>query len=260
MSEHEDLERLLAERGPWTAAYIDGPSDLPEPDELARRRRVGESVEGAGAPDADVTAIAEAIAAQTGMASPSTRYLLVRDGRVELDQSFAGPRHGPETFRHGPVPPLIPLLLHRSREAMSAGAGSADSADAGVDAEVSDALDHAAEESHRREGNGVREVVPLLQRAQVETLVLPDEAAASERMLDALGAPPWVAEGDDDEYAADSIGWVSAADALARAAILTGARILVTAEHLEEGEPRPDRPQREVVAVLRWPTDPYPQE
>jgi hypothetical protein len=379
MSDHGDLERLLAERGPWTVAYGDGPSDLPEPDELARRRTVKDGVENAGAPAADIAAIEEALRRGTGLPSPSTRYLLVRDGQVELDESFAGPRHGPERFFHGAVPLLVPLLHHRVQDAVylvaetgregarvrlerggaavpesveevegrtdslpkvQAGGWSqaryqrhseeiwrdnqddvaetverlvsehqprfivvsgdlrarqllleklnvetrglvvevdahtraAGSSDAAVEEAVADALDRelrddeaqaldqAAAAAHRLAAHGVREITPLLQRAQVDTLILDDDIVDSERTLEALDDSPWVAEGDDDEYATRSLGRVPAGDALARAAILTGARVLVTSEHLEPGEPRPDRPPREPVAVLRWPTDDIPQE
>lgn len=375
-----DLERLLSERGPWTTAYIDGPSDLPEPDELARRRSVRDGIENAGAPADDIAAVEEALKRATGFPSPSTRYLLVRDGAVELDESFTGPRHGPERFGHGPVPLLVPLLRHRlfedlayivvetsrdgarvrlerpgaveaerdvevegdtdslpkvlaggwsqaryqrhteevwtsnqdevaetldrmvrqaqprfvvvsgdvrARELLMERVGAATlalivdvdahtrapgSSDGAVDtavaqaiddeleAEESDALDRAAVDGHRRGAHGVREITPLLQRAQVDTLILHDDIIDSERQLDALAESPWVAEGDDEEYAAHSLGRVPAGDALARAAVLTGARVLVTGDHLDPGEPRPDRPPREPVALLRWPVDPVPQE
>ncbi len=378
MSDHGDLEQLLAERGPWTVAYGDGPSDLPEPDELARRRTVKDGVEDAGAPAADVAAVEEALNHGTGLPSPSTRYLLVRDGRVELDESFAGARHGPERFSHGPVPLLVPLLHHRVQDVaylvvetgrdgarvrlerggdaepeiveevdgrtdslpkVQAGGWSqaryqrhseeiwssnqdevaetverlarrhqprfvvvsgdirarqllldklgaemrglvvevdahtraAGASDAAVEEAVADALDRelrdeeaqaldqAASAAHRLGAHGVREITPLLQRAQVDTLLLDDDITDSERTLEALDGSPWVAEGDDDEYATRSLGRVPAGDALARAAILTGARVVVTSTHLEPGEPRPDIPPREPVAVLRWPADDIPQ-
>ncbi|HKP07916.1 MAG TPA: Vms1/Ankzf1 family peptidyl-tRNA hydrolase [Microbacterium sp.] len=374
MAETTDLASLLAERGPWTTAYIDGPSDLPEPDELARRRAVRDAVKATGAPAADVLAIEGALNTATGFRSPSTRYVLVREGRIEVDESFAGPRGGPEQFAHGPVPLLLALLRHRredlaylvvetAREGasvrveragvdeperveevegdtdslpkVSAGGWSqaryqrhseevwsgnqadvaetvdrvarqeeprfvvvsgdtrarqmllekldrsvrdlvievdahtrADGAsEAAVDEAVADALDHelrdeegdaldrASAQGHRLGAQGVREITPLLQRAQVDTLVLADDMVDSERLLDALGEAPWVAEGDDDEYSVRSLGRVPAGDALARAAILTGARVVVTTERLEPGEPRPERPPREPIAVLRWPED-----
>ncbi|WP_146145305.1 baeRF2 domain-containing protein [Microbacterium timonense] len=375
-----ELERLLSEPGPWTTAYIDGPSDLPEPGELAHRRAAREGVESAGAPQADIAAIEEALGRGTGLPSPSTRYLLVRDGRVELDESFAGPRHGPQRFHHGPVPMLVPLLWHRVREDISyvvvetardgarvrlerVGAGEpersvevegdtdslpkvqaggwsqarfqrhseevwssnqdevadtverlvrdaqprfvvvsgdvrarqllveklggdtraliveveahtraagasersvdqavSDAVEHEVEAEEAEALDRAAAEAHRRGAHGVREITPLLQQAQVDTLILDDAIVDSERLLEALAESPWVAEGENDEYAAQSLGRVAAGDALARAAILTGARVLVTGDQLEPDEPRPDRPPREPVALLRWPSDETPPQ
>ncbi|MBW9092185.1 hypothetical protein JNB62_00645 [Microbacterium jejuense] len=379
MTDTLDLERLLAEQGPWTTAYIDGPSDLPEPDELARRRAVREAVENAGAPAADVEALDAALAWATGIPSPSSRFLLIRDGTVELDESFAEPRHGPERFSHRAAPAVIPLLSHLSHDVgylvvetgrdgatiraahtgaaapertedvegstdslpkvqvggwsqaryqrhteevwsqnhdevaetldrwvrerqprfvvvsgdvqarrlllerispttldlvvevdantRAAGASQepvddaiADAARTAVGEDEAAALDDAAAEGHRRGAYGVREITPALQQARVDTLLLDESIADAERTLEALAEAPWVAEGDDDEYSATSLGRVPAGDALARAAILTGARVLVSVEDLAPGEPRPDGPQREPVAVLRWPADRIPQQ
>jgi hypothetical protein len=65
-----------------------------------------------------------------------------------------------------------------------------------------------------------------------------------------------VAVGEDDRAAARSLGRVQAAEALARAALFSGATVLV-AEDQESpaGEPMPDSPVPEPFAALRWPRE-----
>lgn len=115
MTTGRDLRNALQTPGPWTTAYTDGTSDEPQSVEEAREGRSLRRLADAGAPEGDVAAIREALRERTGAADPSTRYLLVRDGRIVVHEEFAGPRHGPEVFAHGPLPVLVPLLRHRGR-------------------------------------------------------------------------------------------------------------------------------------------------
>lgn len=373
MTDRADLAELLAQPGPWTSAYIDGPGDQPTGTEEARQRSARDRLRAAGAPEADVDAVADVLATATGVPSPSARCLLVRDGRVEVDESFADARRGPERFHHGPVPEVLPLLRHRGAELAylvveagrdgaeirleSAGratpeqeievegrtgrlakvkAGNmsqariqrraenvwmhnmAEVADAvdrlvrdhrpafvvlagdvrarqllqerlaaaskelvvDVDAHtrapgadddaldetiaatvsrrfhdrISEAEDRAAADDGSRGARGTPAVLAALQQAQVDELLLDARLTGADDVLDALDAPPWVADGNGFPGDASSLGTVPAAEALARAALVTGASVLVVEE--DEGDPdeeRDDRPPREPVAVLRWP-------
>ncbi|UUL76781.1 hypothetical protein NG819_03225 [Pseudarthrobacter sp. Fe7] len=96
---------------------------------------------------------------------------------------------------------------------------------------------------------GVEAVVHALQQAQVDVLILDDEAL-SERTLLALDKEPWVATAKEEALAAAGIlGEVPAPAALLRAAALTDARVLLV--------PGPVLPQGiDVAALLRWPSGP----
>lgn len=106
------LVELLSRPGPWTSAYVDGPSVLPQVEEEALRRSVRERLQEVGAPAEDAEEIEAALARRNGLPSPSARVVLATAGRVELDQGFVGVRAGPERLDHAPVPTLLPLLRH----------------------------------------------------------------------------------------------------------------------------------------------------
>ncbi|MGO4590495.1 baeRF2 domain-containing protein [Paenarthrobacter sp. 2TAF44] len=95
-------------------------------------------------------------------------------------------------------------------------------------------------------GNGA--VVHALQQAQVDVLIL-DDQALSEHTLLALGAEPWIASSEDEALGAEVLGKVPAPAAMVRAAALTDARVqLVPSAALPDGV--------HVAALLRWPTGP----
>ncbi|WP_243226078.1 Vms1/Ankzf1 family peptidyl-tRNA hydrolase [Microbacterium sp. CIAB417] len=99
---------------------------------------------------------------------------------------------------------------------------------------------------------GVEPVLRALQEAAVDTLVLDERMWDDERMLDALADVPWVDDGD--ALGVGSLGRVPAAEALARAALLTDADVLVEQdEYAAEDEAREQRLAREPLAVLRRP-------
>lgn len=369
------VSELIADPGPWTFAYIDGPSDQPEPEELARQRSVRDRLEEVDAPEADVDAAAAAVAQRTGFASPSARFLLIRDGRVEVDESFAGARTGPERLGHGPVPHLLPLLqeeyesvlylvvetsrdgatvhlersgtrhpelteeiegdttditkvragnmaqagiqrrseevwkhnqtevaevvdelvrqrhpafivlsgdmrarklltdrLNRESQQLLVEVDANTRADGSDDSVLEDSIhaaiertlrdaaadvrDRAAAGDHRAAAEGRQEVVEALQAAQVDTLILDARLADAGGSLDALDAPPWVSLGEEDSLSATVIASVPAADALARAALLSGARVIVEGRDPQpEGEARDDGPPAAPFAYLRWSND-----
>lgn len=89
-------------------------------------------------------------------------------------------------------------------------------------------------------------VVRSLQQGQVEVLIL-DPAGLSGTTLIALDREPWVAATSADALGAGELGEVAAADALARAATLTDARVVVVSHgELPDGST--------AAALLRWST------
>ena len=64
------LVKLLSRPGPWSSAYVDGPSVLPQVEEEALRRSVRERLEEAGAPADDAAAIESVLAVAQRSAEP----------------------------------------------------------------------------------------------------------------------------------------------------------------------------------------------
>jgi len=370
MDELSALARLLAGSGPWSYAYIDGHTDHPEPEEEARRRAVRDRLEQTTAGAADVGALAEALAQDAGLPSPSARYLLIRDGRVELDARFLGPRHGPERIGHTQIPPILPLLRHvqqdkpylvvevaragarlragrthragamaedriegrsdtlskvpgggraqgryqmrteeiwkenqaevaerveelvsevrpafivvagdvRARQLLIDALGAATrelvidvdantTAPGAADGAIDEAVDQAtsrdlenefAAARARAEANGGSNgahgtdgVLRALQQARVETLVMDARWLATEDDVLAFDGPPWVGRDASDAAGTAHAYPMPVAEGLARAAVLTGARVVITGKEPAAGEPLPDRAAVPPVAPLR---------
>jgi len=96
------------------------------------------------------------------------------------------------------------------------------------------------------------DVVRLLQQGQVEVLIL-DPAGLAGTTLIALDREPWVAATSADALGAGELGEVAAADALARAATLTDARVVVVSHGELPGDST-------AGALLRWSTLPATPE
>jgi hypothetical protein len=119
--------------------------------------------------------------------------------------------------------------------------------------EVDDALARAAEDSGASGARGIDAVVVALQEARVDTLVLNARELGVDGALDALDAEPWVARNADERLGANVIEQVSIAEGLTRAAVLSGGNVLVQeVDEPPEGEPTPERPEPQPVALLRW--------
>ncbi|MBF0815244.1 hypothetical protein E4U02_02315 [Microbacterium paludicola] len=130
----------------------------------------------------------------------------------------------------------------------------AEAVSAAIGGDIDDARRRAAERDGAAGARGVGEVIDALQQARVDTLVLDArlaDAGEDGDSLAALDAEPWVARTELDELPAGSLGYLPAAEALARAAVLSGARVLIAEEELAEGEARDDRPAAEPIAALR---------
>lgn len=121
---------------------------------------------------------------------------------------------------------------------------------------VGDVRDRAAADSGSGGAEGLDEVTAALQQARVDTLLLDGRMLDDERTLLALDAAPWVADDESEALGAGVLARVPTAEALARAAVLTDARVLIEDdEPTAEDAPRESRPVRDPVAVLRWADD-----
>jgi hypothetical protein len=106
---------LYRKTGPWTTVYVDASTGtvdtLRAGDVLPDRVRDVLSSQGISKPD--LRAVEEAIAPATGMPAPVSRYVLVRDGNVEVNEVLPGPMAGPEKISVETVPDLLPLIKQR---------------------------------------------------------------------------------------------------------------------------------------------------
>jgi len=116
---------------------------------------------------------------------------------------------------------------------------------------VHDSLDLLRTHLGRGDGTAVSrlgEVVAALASAQVDTLLL-DPSALDDRILLVLGDAPWVASAPEEALDAEVLGELPAASALARAALLTDARVVLASTGSLPGASG-------VAALLRWPVGP----
>lgn len=112
----DELERLIAEPGIWTYAYTDGPVGEPPGSVESRMRSLKDRLRQAGAPEPDADAVTAALSSGEDVASPSARWVLVRDGQVVADEAFGAARLGQECVGHGAHPEIVPLLRHLAAE------------------------------------------------------------------------------------------------------------------------------------------------
>ncbi|MGO1538111.1 MAG: baeRF2 domain-containing protein [Leucobacter sp.] len=129
----------------------------------------------------------------------------------------------------------------------------AQAADQHISREIQDAVARAKTDDGSAGAQGASAVVKALQQAQVDTLVLDAQLVASDETLRALDTQPWVARDEPDGLDARTIAKAPIAEALARAAILTGARVLFQEEEFTaRDEPRSDAEAAAPLAALRW--------
>ncbi|MDN3481258.1 Vms1/Ankzf1 family peptidyl-tRNA hydrolase [Arthrobacter sp. APC 3897] len=109
---------LYRKSGPWCAAYVDAGAGTVEGLEAAEVRpgNVRNAAAAQGAPPADLEAIETAVDPARGVPGPVSRFVLVRDGTVELNELLPGPLVTPKQIHVGPVPDLLPLFKHRPEE------------------------------------------------------------------------------------------------------------------------------------------------
>ncbi|MGW6172568.1 baeRF2 domain-containing protein [Arthrobacter sp. NPDC055138] len=109
---------LYKKPGPWITVYVDASAGTAETlragDVLPDRLR--ESLEKQGAAKADIRAVIDAVSPATGVPSPVSRYVLVREGEAEVNEVLPGAMSGPEVVEAGPIPDLVPLLKARGED------------------------------------------------------------------------------------------------------------------------------------------------
>lgn len=119
--------------------------------------------------------------------------------------------------------------------------------------EIASVVDRARADDGSAGAEGVSAVVDALQQARVDTLVLDAGILSDERTLRALDAQPWVADAEHGEFDAATLAEVPLSEGLARAAVLTGARVLFREEESDApDEPRGPAATPEPIAALRW--------
>jgi hypothetical protein len=115
LKEYAELYRL---GGPWCTAYVDAGTGTVDTLEAAdvRPGNIRAALEAAGASPADLDAMEQALQPETGVPSPVSRFVLVHQGKAELNAVLPGDRVGAERISVDPIPDLLPLVKHRPEE------------------------------------------------------------------------------------------------------------------------------------------------
>lgn len=115
LKEYAELYRL---GGPWCTAYVDAGTGTVDTLEAAdvRPGNIRATLEAAGAPTADLDAMEQALQPEAGVPSPVSRFVLVHQGKAELNEVLPGDRVGAERISVDPIPDLLPLVKHRPEE------------------------------------------------------------------------------------------------------------------------------------------------
>lgn len=115
LKEYAELYRL---GGPWCTAYVDAGTGTVDTLEAAdvRPGNIRATLEAAGASPADLDAMEQALQPEAGVPSPVSRFVLVHQGKAELNEVLPGDRVGAERISVDPIPDLLPLVKHRPEE------------------------------------------------------------------------------------------------------------------------------------------------
>ena len=114
-SRYHSYAELFKRKGPWCTVYTDISTGTVDslhsidvlPENICRR------LEAQGASQEDLAAVEKAVRPAPGAPDPVCRYLLVREGVVEIDEVLPGPVAGNGVIRVDEVPDLTPLFRHR---------------------------------------------------------------------------------------------------------------------------------------------------
>lgn len=114
----KEYAKLYQGEGPWCLAYFDAGTGTVDSLEAAdvRPGNIRDTLAAQGASKEDLDAIEEAVQPATGEPSPVARFVLVRQGKVELNELLPGPLAMPQRISVEPVPDLLPLVKHRPGE------------------------------------------------------------------------------------------------------------------------------------------------
>jgi Bacterial archaeo-eukaryotic release factor family 2 len=115
LKEYADLYRLP---GPWCTAYVDAATGTVDTLEAAdvRPGNVRRQLESQGAAVADLDAMEQALQPGAGVPAPVSRFVLVRQGKAEINEVLAGDRVMPERVSVDAIPDLLPLVKHRPED------------------------------------------------------------------------------------------------------------------------------------------------
>ena len=106
---------LYRQAGPWCVAYVGaetGTVDSLEAGDV-RPANVRNELAGLGASKEDLDAMEDALQPATGAPAPVSRFVLVRQGAVAINELLPGPLVLPERISKDPVPDLLPLVKHQ---------------------------------------------------------------------------------------------------------------------------------------------------
>jgi len=115
LQKYADLYRLP---GPWCTAYVaagTGTVDTLEAGDV-RPGNTQAQLEAQGASPADIEAMEQALQPAGGLPSPVSRFVLVHDGKAEVNEVLPGDLVLPERLAVEPIPDLLPLVKHRPEE------------------------------------------------------------------------------------------------------------------------------------------------
>jgi Bacterial archaeo-eukaryotic release factor family 2 len=143
----DSLRTVLTEAAPSTTVWIDARRGAENGDHEVQLRwqDLADRLRAAGAPDADIEALASAATRPTGRPDPSSRLLVARGGRVVLDEVVADtPPDGIGQVAFESLPDVEPLVTAGHSEV---GFVVAKIDRVGADIEVFAALDAPAEDS-----------------------------------------------------------------------------------------------------------------
>ncbi|WP_166979047.1 Vms1/Ankzf1 family peptidyl-tRNA hydrolase [Paramicrobacterium fandaimingii] len=109
----ELIAQLLRDTAPKSMVFIDSTAGTSDPEgmAIARRTHVRDGLSAAGAPDADIEAILEAMADPTGVADPSVRFAIAQDGELRFHTVMGGSMQSDECIRYGSIVDVTPLRL-----------------------------------------------------------------------------------------------------------------------------------------------------
>jgi hypothetical protein len=106
------LADVYRDQGNYTQVFIDMSVDTADPPGVREERRTSllDQLARAGSPQGDLDTVADVVSTEETGPSPSCLYLLVKEGRVVVDEVLPGLATEPESVSFGPLPDLVPLL------------------------------------------------------------------------------------------------------------------------------------------------------